>query len=176
MSTSASILAACAVLAIAAATAPAQTPDPAAWMMKNYRFAGPPPPGSIPPVDPVVADLREIQNTLMSILRKADYAEDYETAYFIAGQATANAQLIGSINQRLAAAAKAEQARVSVPLYAIALKDHTILDAIAYWADGPMLHYVTPQGIHVQMQLDLVDRDLSARVNRARNLEFHLPE
>jgi hypothetical protein len=164
MSTSASILAACAAFLIAAV--PARSTEPAdAWLMKNYRFTGPPRPGSGTPVDPL-ADLREIQNTLMSILRKADYAEDYETAWFIAGQASSNAQLLASITP--------PQAAVTVPLFAIALKDHTILDAIAYWVEGPMLHYVTPQGIHVRMQSDLVDRDLSIRINRARNLEFKL--
>jgi len=156
--------------------------------MQNYRFTGPPPPGSIKPVDPVVAELRQIQNTLLSILRKANYGEDYETALAAAAQAIANAQTIGAITERLEAAAAAKATGASTtpndakppvpdgPEYSVALKDRTIEAATVYWSDGRMLHYLTPQGSHVQVRLDLVDRSLSERINRAKNLEFRVPE
>jgi hypothetical protein len=38
-----------------------------------------------------------------------------------------------------------------------------------------MLNYVTLQGVHVMVRLDLVDRDLSRDLNRQRNVEFRLP-
>ena len=56
------------------------------------------------------------------------------------------------------------------------MKDKTINAAAAYWVDGPMLNYVTQQGVHVIVRLDLVDRGLSRELNRQRNVEFRLPE
>jgi hypothetical protein len=156
--------------------------------MKNYHFTGPPPPAPFVPADPVVSDLRQIQNTLLSIMRKANYGEDYETALAAAAQAAANAQLIGVITERLesAAAPKAapktaaktapDETELNGPIYSIALKDHSVHFAAAYWTDSLMLHYLTPQGTHVQIRRDLVDFDLSARLNREKNLEFRLPE
>jgi hypothetical protein len=58
----------------------------------------------------------------------------------------------------------------------IALKDKTINAASSYWPDGSMLNYVTLQGMHVIVRLDLVDRGLSRDLNRQRNVEFRLPE
>lgn len=59
--------------------------------------------------------------------------------------------------------------------YLIAFKDHTIYAAFAYWMEGETLHYVTTHGTHNQVSLDLVDRELSERLNRERNVEFKLP-
>jgi hypothetical protein len=56
------------------------------------------------------------------------------------------------------------------------LKDKTINAATSYWVDGPMLNYVTLQGVHVIVRLDLVDRGLSRDLNRQRNVELRLPE
>ena len=61
------------------------------------------------------------------------------------------------------------------PTYLIAFKDHTIYAALAYWVEGDTLHYVTNQNTHNQVSLDLIDRDLSMRFNRERNVDFHLP-
>jgi hypothetical protein len=150
--------------------------------MKNYHFTGPPAPGSIQPVDPVVAELRRIQNTVLSVMRKTDFGEDYEGTLAAAAQAAANAQVIGAINERLrtpapgsgiAEAAKPDQAG---PIYYLAFKDRTVDSATAYWLDGSMLHYMTRQGAHVQVRMTLVDAGLSNRLNRMRNLEFALPE
>ena len=173
---------ACVVLAGSGGVSRAQTSLPSdAWLMKNYHFTGPPPPSSIVPTDPVVSELRQIQNTILSIMRKADFGEDYETALVAAGQAAANAQLIGTITERLEAAkaAKAvvaEEPKPDTPIYAIALKDHSVHFATAYWTDRFMLHYMTRQGSHVQIRLDLVDVDVSTRLNREKNLEFRLHE
>jgi hypothetical protein len=172
----------CACMLAFAALAMAQAPaGHDAWLMKNYHFTGPPRAASLTPVDPVVSELRQIQGTLTSIMRKADFVGDWETAIIAASQAASNAQLMGVISERLqesaAAAQKTAEAQpaASSPIYSIALKDRTIDSAIAWWVDGLMLHYLTPRGAHVQVRLDLVDRDLTARINRARNLELILP-
>ena len=59
--------------------------------------------------------------------------------------------------------------------YLIAFKDHTIYAALAYWVEGNTLHYVTNQNTHNQVSLDLVDRELSSRLNRERSVDFRLP-
>jgi len=59
-------------------------------------------------------------------------------------------------------------------LYLIAFKDHTIRAVLAYWADGATLHYVTMDHEQKQTTLASVDRDLSERLNRERNVAFHI--
>jgi hypothetical protein len=151
-----------------------------AWLMKNYRFTGPPKPGEVKPVDPVVAELESIQSLVESIMRRAKLDEDYGTALVAASQAAANAQVIGNIRTRLEAAenarAAAEEAKGPPPLFWIALKDRTISAATAYWIDRAMLNYIDRNGAHVQVRLDLVDRRVSIELNRAQNVEFRLPE
>jgi hypothetical protein len=150
-----------------------------AWLMENYRFTGPPPPGSIAPTDPVVSELRQIQNTLLSIMRTAQFDQDYGLALAAAAQATELAPMIGAITQRVdtAAVAKASTERAKLeaagPTFSIVLKDHTVSAATSYWTDGMMLHYITPSGAHIQVRLDLVDRELTVKLNRAKQLEFN---
>ena len=172
---------ACAVLAYGAAISSLQAQSRNAWILKNYHFPGPPPAGSIQPEDPVVSELRQIQSTLLSIMRKADFAEDYEAALAFATQAAATAQLIGTINARLQSVppkTTAEDVNSSppTPTYALAFKDHSIEAATSYWTDDLMLHYMTRQGAHVQVRRNLLDRDLTIRLNRMKNLDFSLPE
>jgi len=61
------------------------------------------------------------------------------------------------------------------PLYLIALRNHTIYAARAYWLEGDTLHYITGKNSHNQVSLNLVDRELSDRLNRERDVEFRLP-
>jgi hypothetical protein len=61
------------------------------------------------------------------------------------------------------------------PGYLVAFKDHTIYAAVAYWVEGETLHYITSGNTHNQVSLDLVDRDLSARLNGERGVDFLLP-
>ncbi len=158
-----------------------------AWLMRNYHFTGPPPPGEVKPaVDPVLAEIRAIQSRVRTILHRAEFEYDYEAALAASAQAVANAQLIGAIteHQQAVQAAQAvqvaksatEEAQPPGPFFLIALKDKTINAAASYWVDGPMLNYVTQQGVHVIVRLDLVDRGFSRDLNRQRNVEFHLPE
>jgi hypothetical protein len=60
-------------------------------------------------------------------------------------------------------------------LYLIAFKDHSIVSALGYWVEGSSLHYVSVEHTLNQASLDLIDRDLSQRLNDERNVEFHLP-
>lgn len=68
-----------------------------------------------------------------------------------------------------------QQATDQPTLYLIAFKDHTIVQALGYWMEGATLHYVTVDHDLNQVSLDLVDRDLSQRLNSERNVEFKLP-
>jgi endonuclease YncB( thermonuclease family) len=60
-------------------------------------------------------------------------------------------------------------------MFLIALKDHTIFPAVAYWVDGDTLNYITVQGAKNSVSLDLVDRDFSKQINQERRVEFGLP-
>ena len=59
--------------------------------------------------------------------------------------------------------------------YLLAFKDHSIYSAFAYWVEGDTLHYVTPQRIHNQASLSLLDRELTDKLNRDRNLQVRVP-
>jgi len=163
---------------LTAVTCLAQIKPPSdAWLMQNYRFAKPPAPGEIKPVSPVVAQLQEIQNTMLNMLHKADFAWDFEAALATAAQATANAQLLGVITGELKPPAPAQPRGAAMetpdredPIYVIAFRDHTLKEATSVWRDDRMVHYVTPQGGHEQVRLDLVDWKLSTELNQRREV------
>ena len=60
-------------------------------------------------------------------------------------------------------------------IFLIALKDHSILAAIAYWADGDTLNWVSQDAKQNRISLSLVDRAFSKRLNDERHIEFKLP-
>lgn len=60
-------------------------------------------------------------------------------------------------------------------IYLIALKDHSVVQALGYWMEGSTLHYVSAEHTLNQISIDLVDRDLSQRLNDERGLDFRLP-
>lgn len=60
-------------------------------------------------------------------------------------------------------------------IYLLALRDQTVLPALAYWVEGDTLRYVTRQHAMNVISLDLIDRPFSAKLNRERNVEFKLP-
>jgi endonuclease YncB( thermonuclease family) len=68
-----------------------------------------------------------------------------------------------------------EDDQSSADHYLIALKDHTIYSVVAYWVDGDTLHYFTAGNVHNQASLSLVDRDLTARLNKESGMEVNLP-
>jgi hypothetical protein len=61
------------------------------------------------------------------------------------------------------------------PHYYIALKDHHIYLAVAYWVEGDTLHYFLPGNTHNQVSLSLVDYGLTQRLNRESGTEVRLP-
>lgn len=60
-------------------------------------------------------------------------------------------------------------------IYLIAFKDHSIVQALGYWMEGSTLHYVSAERTLNQASIDLIDRELSQRLNDERGLEFKLP-
>ncbi len=62
-----------------------------------------------------------------------------------------------------------------VDYYLIAFKGHSIYSAFAYWVEGETLHYVTAQRVHNQASLSLVDRELTAKLNRNHKMQVTLP-
>jgi hypothetical protein len=69
-----------------------------------------------------------------------------------------------------------EEAAADTPHYLIALRDHTIYSAVAYWVDGSTLHYFTSGNIHNQVSVSLVDRELTERLNKESGLTVNLPK
>lgn len=65
--------------------------------------------------------------------------------------------------------------RSSSPTYLIALKNHVIYAAISYSIKGDTLYFTTLQREGKSTPLMMVDRDLSSRLNRERNVTFQLP-
>ena len=65
--------------------------------------------------------------------------------------------------------------RYEEPLYLLAMKDGTIRAVLAYWADGASVRYVTMDHEQKQVPLNSIDRALSERLNRERNVSFRLP-
>jgi hypothetical protein len=61
------------------------------------------------------------------------------------------------------------------PLYLLAMNDGTIHAVLAYWVDGSTVHYVTMDHVQKQTPLGSLDRSLSERLNRERNVTFSLP-
>jgi hypothetical protein len=60
-------------------------------------------------------------------------------------------------------------------LFLLAMKDGTIRAVLAYWVEGATVHYVTMDHDQKQMPLSALDRALSERLNRERNVTFRLP-
>jgi hypothetical protein len=61
------------------------------------------------------------------------------------------------------------------PLFLLAMNDGTIRAVLAYWVDGATVHYVTMDHEQKQTPLGSLDRGLSVRLNRERNVTFQLP-
>jgi len=57
----------------------------------------------------------------------------------------------------------------------IALTDHTVVAAIAYWVEGDTLNWVSRDAKQNRMSLSLVDRDFSKQLNDERHVDFKLP-
>ncbi len=60
-------------------------------------------------------------------------------------------------------------------LYLVAFQDGVIRAALTYWVEDRTLHYIDVDHKEKQVPLSTVDRALSERLNRERNVPFHLP-
>jgi hypothetical protein len=60
-------------------------------------------------------------------------------------------------------------------IYLLAMTDHSIIPAIAYWTDGDTLNYITTEGVQNRVSLSLIDREFSRQLNDSRHVEFKLP-
>jgi len=60
-------------------------------------------------------------------------------------------------------------------LYLVAFQDGVIRAVLTYWVEDRTLHYIDPDHKEKQAPLSSVDRSLSDRLNRERNVPFHLP-
>ena len=156
----------CAGVLLVAVACFGQSRDPDdSWWKQNYRFAGPAAASETPAVSPVVAQLMEVQNALLSMMHKADFAGDYYTAMAAAAQAAANARLIGIVSGQLRPPPPPAQAppqprdepQPAPAKYRIALRDGGAASATEAWRDGLMLHYITSDGAHWQVRLADVD-------------------
>jgi len=59
--------------------------------------------------------------------------------------------------------------------YLIAMKDHTIYVATAYWVDGGTLHYFTSGNVHNQVSVAEVDREFTERLNKEAGVDVKIP-
>ena len=60
-------------------------------------------------------------------------------------------------------------------IYLIAFRDHTVIPALGWWVEGKTIKYVTMDHDINQASVDLIDRDLSRKLNAQRNIDFTLP-
>jgi hypothetical protein len=61
------------------------------------------------------------------------------------------------------------------PVYKIALQDHRIISALAYWVKDGIFHYVTTDHEMKELPISAVDRRFSEQLNRDLGLSFRLP-
>ena len=61
-----------------------------------------------------------------------------------------------------------------VPYALLAFKDHSIYVATDYWLENNRLQYVTNYGASNSAALDLIDMDLTIKLNEARGVKFDL--
>ena len=144
-----------ACMLLAAGLSWATDPDErGAWLMMNYRFTGPPPPRMVSAGDAAVSELRQVQAALGSILRRANLDEDYFSALSATAQMAINAVQLGAMTASPPAAPTVQAPQYDAPPSGFGLRQP------ASWSDDLMVHYITPQGTHVQIRKELVGQPL----------------
>src|SRR5579862_2413646 len=61
-------------------------------------------------------------------------------------------------------------------IYLIAFKDHRVVEALGYWTEGTMLHYVSVRYALNHASMGLIDAHASQRLNRERGVDFRLTD
>jgi hypothetical protein len=59
--------------------------------------------------------------------------------------------------------------------FTIALKDGSRRSAVTTWVEDRSLHYIDPQDRQAVLSSDLIDRDITKRLNHEKNLHIELP-
>lgn len=61
-------------------------------------------------------------------------------------------------------------------VFLLALKDGTLRQSVAFWAEEGKLHFVQPDHKQGSVELDNLDRESTKRFNSERGVEIRLPE
>ena len=99
------------------------------------------------------------------------------------GPRPSGGQVIGSGGDRSRAGNIPQASDVPVPVashdqrtvYLVAFKDHSVVQALGYWMELGTLHYISANYSENQVTLDLIDRELTTRLNAEQNIDFTLP-
>ena len=73
------------------------------------------------------------------------------------------------------ASATSATSESEAPAFAIVLKNGSTLSALMVFASEDGLHYVDPDERYLRISMSEVDRAATLKLNRARNLNLHLP-
>ena len=137
--------------------------SPATWL-ENFHHAEIPQAPVTPTPTPLTGRVEDLLHETTSAARQARRADNFFAAAEVGREARFNAALLAALTQRPAA-----------PLFLFALKDQTIRAASFYVVEGNTLRYFTPDGKAAEVPLDSLDRALTERLNRERNVEVRLP-
>lgn len=170
----------CALLLMTGAgfSALAQLPETPNWMRQGYHYTKPdltprPPEGTR--AEDILAQLADIQNTTLAILRKSNFSGDWDIALGAAMEARANAGMMALVGSNVAQAGMPEAKTAAATFYLLAFKNETVQVAQAYWMQDNTLHYIDRQGKKAQAPLASLDVPFTMELNRQRNVEFRLP-
>jgi hypothetical protein len=96
-------------------------------------------------------------------------------AYVAAPAPPENATPVAEIHEYNATVADRPAAEAEPAAFALALKDGSIYEAVAVTVQDDVVHYVEPEGRHMRVAVNAVDRDRTKRLNRERKLLLQLP-
>lgn len=137
--------------------------SPAPWL-ENFHHAEIPQAPAMPTLVTLASRAEDLLLETTRVARDARWSYDYYAFTDLAREARANLALLAALGQSPTA-----------PLILFALKDGTIRAATSYAMEGNTLRYVTPDGKTMEVPLDAIDRPLTERLNRERNVEVRLP-
>ncbi len=137
--------------------------SPASWL-ENFHHAEIPRAPAVPTLVTLASRAEDLLLETTRVARDARWSYDYYAFTDLAREARANLALLAALGQSPTA-----------PLILFALKDGTIRAAASYAVEGNKLRFVTPDGKTMEVPLESVDRALTERLNRERNVEMRLP-
>ena len=138
--------------------------SPATWL-ENFHHAEIPQAPAAPTPMTLISRAEDLLYDSTRAARAARREYDFFAFTDSMREARANLALLAVLGERPAA-----------PLILFAMKDQTIRAATSYVVEGNTLRYVTPDGKTMEVPLDSLDRPLTERLNRERNVQAPLPE